>query len=186
MKHLLYILLLLTALLGSCGEVTDEYSRYPCYLVVDNSLHNDATLASAMTANTGVFVTVTITTQSGAKYFVFKSNQGTETKTVFYAIDQRRQFILGQNGALIVGYGFSIDGIFYAYDRECPNCFDPNAIPMRSHPLTVSDNGFATCATCHRQYNLNNRGIIAQGDPGKRMTRYHASTTGWNGVLSVH
>jgi hypothetical protein len=186
MKHLLYILPLLAALLGSCGEVTDEYSRYPCYLVIDNLMHNDATLASAMTANTGVFVTVTITTQSGAKYFVFKSNQGTETKTVFYAIDQRRQFILGQNGALIVGYGFSIDGIFYAYDRECPNCFDPNAIPMRSHPLTVSDNGFATCATCHRQYNLNNRGIIAQGDPGKRMTRYHASTTGWNGVLSVH
>lgn len=185
MKHLLYILLLLTALLGSCGEVTDEYSRYPCYLVVDNSLHNDATLASAMTSHAGVFVTVTIMTQSGAKYFVFKSNQGTETKTVFYAIDQRRQFILGQNGALIVGYGFSIDGTFYAYDRECPNCFDPNAIPMRSHPLTVSDQGFATCATCHRQYNLNNGGIIAQGDPGKKMTRYHASTTAPDGVLSV-
>ncbi len=185
MRRLLYMLPLLAVLLGSCGDVTDEYSRYPCYLLIDNAVHNDATIASAMTAHAGVFVTVTITTQGGARYFVFKSNQGIETKTVFNAIDLRRQFILGQNGALIVGYGFSVDGIFYAYDRECPNCFDPNAIPMRSHPLTVNDQGFATCATCHRQYNLNSGGIIAQGDPGKQMTRYYATTTGPYGVLGV-
>lgn len=31
--------------------------------------------------------------------------------------------------------------IFYAYDAECPNCFDLNALPMRSYPLTVTGDG---------------------------------------------
>lgn len=180
-----YLLPAITALLLSCGNTVDEYSRVPTYLLIDNAVHNDATLAAAMTAHAGVFVTVTITTQGGAKYFTFKSNQGTESKTVFNAIDQRRSFILGMNSALIVGYGHSIDGIFYAYDRECPNCFNPDNLPMRSYPLTVDSRGMAACANCKRTYDLNNGGLVATGDAGKKMTRYYASTTGPYGILSV-
>jgi hypothetical protein len=175
----------IAAPLTSCGNTVDEYSKVPSYLVIDNSVHNDATLASAMTPHSGVYVIVTITTQNGAKYFNFKSNQGTESKTIFNAIDDGRSFILGLNKALIVGYGNSIDGIFYAYDRECPNCFDPDNLPLRSYPLTISSSGIGSCANCKRTYDLNNGGLIATGDAGEKLTRYYTSTTGPYGVLSV-
>lgn len=182
--------LLMTALLCSCGDTTSEFSKSPCRLYINNQTeHHDAVLAQAMTQYSGVFVTVTLTSQSGAQYFAFKSNQGGSSTAIFMKPDQERlknsQIILGMNGALIVGYGNSTDGTFYAYDRECPNCFDPNALPMKSYPLTVGSNGIATCATCHRGYDLNNGGVVAAGDGGTKMTRYYASTTGPYGVLSV-
>ena len=178
------------ATLVSCGNTTSKYSRAACRLYINNQTeHHDAVLAQAMTPYAGVFVTITNTTKSGAQYFVFKNNQGGSSQAIFMKPDQERQqrglIILGMNNALIVGYGNSTDQTFYAYDRECPNCFDPNALPMRSFPLTVGSNGIATCATCHRGYDLNNGGIVAQGEGGKKMTRYYATTTGDYGVLNV-
>ena len=102
-------------------------------------------------------------------------------------IDARRTLILGYNNGIIVGYGsLNVPPIFYAYDRECPNCFDPNALPVKSKPLSVSTNGLATCKVCKRQYDLNNDGFVSSGDNGKRLTRYRANTTGPFGVLSVN
>ncbi len=51
-----------------------------------------------------------------------------------------------------------------------------------SHRLTMDTRGFATCPTCKRQYDLNNRGITSNG---KKLLRYRGSTTGPLGVLSV-
>ena len=103
------------------------------------------------------------------------------------ALDSRRTLILGYNNGIIVGFGtLNNPATFYAFDRECPNCFDSQAIPIRSHPLSVGTNGMATCPTCKRQYNLNNDGFVAAGDNGKRLTRYMARTTGPFGVLSVN
>jgi len=180
--------LLSMTLLVSCGDTVSEYSTAPCYLYIDNQTHNDAMLAQAMTQYSGVFVTITTTTQSGAQYFVFTNNQGGSSRVAFDAKDKLRQqngqLILGMNGGLIVGYG-NLSGEFYAYDRECPNCFDPNALPVRSYRLTVSSAGIATCANCHRTYDLNNGGIVAKGDGGKQMTRYPANKPGAYGVLQV-
>ena len=180
--------LLSMTLLVSCGDTVSEYSTAPCYLYIDNQTHNDAMLAQAMTQYSGVFVTITTTTQSGAQYFVFTNNQGGSSRVAFDAKDKLRQqngqLILGMNGGLIVGYG-NLSGEFYAYDRECPNCFDPNALPVRSYRLTVSSAGIATCANCHRTYDLNNKGLVASGEGGKKMSRYPATTTGANGILIV-
>jgi hypothetical protein len=86
-----------------------------------------------------------------------------------------------------VGYGaLSQPAVLYAFDRECPNCFDPAAIPLRSKPLSMSSSGIATCNVCKRQYDLNNNGFISAGEEGKRLTRYRATTTGPYGVLSVN
>ncbi len=142
-----------------------------------------------MTPLSGIFVTITTTSKSGAQYFVFTNNQGHSSQVVFDAKDKQRQqagqLILGLNGAIIVGYGFSTSQTFYAYDRECPNCFDSNALPLRSYPLKVNSAGIASCSNCHRTYDLNNGGIIASGNGGKKMTRFHAATTGANGLLIV-
>ena len=180
------ILTLLTATFASCGEAEFEYSSAPCYLIIDNSLHQDATLASALTQYSGTYVTITIITKSGARYFSFTNNVGKHTESIFNAYDERRSLILGYNGGLIVGYGNSIDGILYAFDHECPNCFDPNMLPLKSRPLSVSENGIATCSYCKRQYNLNIGGFICKGDKGKKMTKYNCPPTKPYGILSVN
>lgn len=182
--------LLATILLSSCGKTENEFSTHPCVLIFDNSTHNDATLAAAMTPYSGTFVTITLTNHGGARYFKFSSNQGISSESILDAIDQRRSMILGMNDALIVGYGNLPDNKsnlpFYAFDRECPNCFDPDEIPVRSYPLHVNTAGIATCNTCKRKYNLNNGGILSDGDAGNKMTRYRASTTGSYGILAVN
>jgi len=91
------------------------------------------------------------------------------------------------NNGLIVGYGnLSDPPIFYAFDRECPNCYDDSRVPIRSFPLRMTSNGMAVCQTCQREYDMNNGGNIVKGDGGNKLTRYRASTTGPYGVLSVN
>jgi hypothetical protein len=172
---------------SSCGDTQSEYSSRTCYFVFDNDAHLDPTLAAAMTPYSGVFTTVTQTMKGGARYFVFKSNQQTQSESIFNAIDTRRTLIMGMNDGLIVGYGVLSDPVtFYAYDRECPNCFDPNRIPIRSYALTTTSNGMAVCNTCKRKYDMNNGGNLVEGDAGKKLTRYRAATTGPYGKLSVN
>lgn len=181
--------LLSMTLLSACGDAESEFSTAPCSVYIDNQTHNNATLAEAMTPLSGIFVTITTTSKSGAQYFVFTNNQGRSSQVVFDAKDKQRQqagqLILGLNGAIIVGYGFSTSQTFYAYDRECPNCFDSNALPLRSYPLTVNSAGIASCSHCHRTYDLNNGGIIASGNGGKMLKPYPSVTTGAYGLLSV-
>lgn len=176
-------LLLLPLFLAACGHTESEFSRRPCFLIIENNLHNDATLASAMQPQSGIFVRVTLTGVNPS-YFAFNSNQGLSSKSIFNAKDDQRSLILGMNNGLIVGQSYY--GQFYAYDLQCPNCFDPDALPVRSHPLTFTTNGQASCSNCHRTYDLNNGGIVASGDAGNKLTRYYAATTGPYGVLSVN
>lgn len=39
------------AMLGACGDTEFRYSNYHCNLTLDNAIHQDATLASAMDSN---------------------------------------------------------------------------------------------------------------------------------------
>ena len=135
----------------------------------------------------GIFCLIKSEVQAGATYFAFTNNAGQSSRSIINAIDQRRTNIIGYNNGVIVGFGtLDYPAVFYAYDKECPNCFDPNALPVRSKPLTMSSNGLATCNVCHRQYNMNSDGIVVAGDSGKKMTRYRASTTGPFGILAVN
>ena len=188
MKRILFALALMALSVTSCGDTENEFTIGVCLLVIDNATHQDPTLASAMNANApGTFCLVKKETKNGATYFTFTNNAGLSSSKIQNAIDQRRSSIIGYNNGIIVGFGaLSNPATFYAYDHECPNCFDPNAIPMKSRPLSMSSSGQATCAVCHRQYDLNNNGFISSGEAGKRLTRYRANTTGPFGVLSVN
>ncbi len=134
-----------------------------------------------MTQYGGIFTTIT----SSNNKFSFSNNQGHVSTQNISAREQQVGFSLGHNNGIIVGYGFGTEGIFYCYDRECPNCFDPDAMPIRSKPISVDEFGIGSCKTCHRQYDLNNGGIVSDGDNGKKLTRYHATTTGPYGVLNI-
>lgn len=186
-----YSLAFLLALLASCGADDNTYSSLRLAIYIDNSTHQDATLATAMnSASPGVFCHISYETSS--RSFLFKSNQGQQSRSRLNAKETEMGFYsrIGMNNGIIVGYGnlsTSASGgyTFYAYDAQCPNCFDYNAIPVKSYPLTMDTAGIATCAKCNRQYNMNTGGNCVN-DSGKGMTTYRSSTTGALGYLVVN
>lgn len=173
---------LVGGILAGCSTET-TFTSYPCYLVLDNSIHQDPTLASAMNANSpGVFCIIVC--NESKQQFSFTNNYGATSAKNFTAIDLRRTRALGTNGALIVGFG-TLTGEIYAYDRECPNCFDPDAIPVRSKPLSMDTRGIATCNVCRREYDMNNGGNCISEGGVSGLRRYRCGTTGPFGILNV-
>ncbi len=185
-----FLLSLLACLpLVACKNAIDEYCRRPCYVVINNAEHVDATLAAAMNnMSPGTFCLIRKTMSGGASQFAFSTNTGLSSTQLFTAKEQRMSLIFGLNNGVIVGYGNADNpATFYAYDYECPNCFDPDAIPVKSKPLTMDEKGHATCKVCGRVYDMNNRGYIIQGETQNSLplNRFPASTTGAMGVLVV-
>ena len=186
---------LLTALLTACTGDDNTYSNFHCNLYIDNSVHQDATLQSAMNPMApGTFCLIKYTASPTPTYN-FTSNQGQHSTSPFNAIDTQRGNTrrIGMNNGLYVGYANLLPDLngsyaFVAYDAQCPNCFDYNQLPLRNYPLTGNSAGIATCANCKRQYDLNNGGNCrnskAAGDKG--LTRYRATTSGPLGMLYVN
>ena len=187
----IFSLTLLLASLASCGADDNTYRSLRLAIYIDNSTHQDATLATAMNAaSPGVFCRVSY--EASSRSFVFASNQGQQSKSRLNAKETEMGFYgrIGMNNGIIVGYGNLSTGAsgaytFYAYDAQCPNCFDYNAIPVKSYPLTMNTAGIATCAKCKRQYNMNTGGNCVN-DSGKGLTTYRSSTTGALGYLVVN
>lgn len=189
-KILSFCLALLTAVFSGCADDGYEYDDYHCNLTIDNSVHLDNTLAASMNPMVpGIFCKISYTLKGGAKWFVFENNANQSSESIFNAVDDRlnSHLRIGKQNALIIGYGNAgSPARFYAYDGQCPNCFDLNKIPLREHRLTLSFGGIVTCPTCHRQYDLNAGGYITKGDDGNMLKPYRAETTGPNGVLHVY
>lgn len=174
----------------ACSGDDYTYSSYHCNLVIDNATHLDATLASAMNMmSPGVFCKITY--NNSKKAYVFTNNQGQSSSKPLYQEELTRLANgsrVGLNNGIIVGYGnlSSTDNggyTFYAYDAECPNCFDFNAIPLRSYPLSMTSDGIAKCANCKRKYNMNTGGYCITG---KKLTTYRAASSGALGSLMVN
>lgn len=187
------VLLMLVVLLSSCGDVVDyEYSSHRNFFTFHNETHQDPILASAMNPlSPGVYCTIRTNVVSGRYCFFFENNQGLKSSAPvwFDGIDLRLESWkhVGLNNGLIVGYGNLENPYpFYAYDLQCPNCFNTNTLPLRSYELKISSDGFGTCSNCHRKYNLNTGGNIVSGDSGKKLIRYRASCTDPYGVLGVN
>lgn len=179
--------LLFLFVLCACNGTQSEYSPLRCNVVIDNSNPYNSTLGTGMTPYSNIFVQIKTTVKNGAKLFVFTASDATSSERALTAIDLRRTLVLGLNNGIIVGWGtLSQPLTFYAFDNECPNCFDPNVYPLTSHPLTFMSGNRVTCKTCRRIYDLNNGGVIAEGDSGKKLTRYRASVTAPNGILTVN
>ena len=178
------VLLLSVGMLCSCEKSDFEYSSHRARLVYDNSLHLDPTLSSAMNAMApGIFCRISI---SGT-YFMFSNNQGQSSRQAMTSVEQQRLPVLGCNNesGIIVGFGLlTTPAEFFAYDAQCINCYENDGRPR--YLLSISTDGRATCGKCGRTYNLNTGGIVTDGGEGKKLARFHASTTGPNGVLSVN
>ena len=178
-------------LLGACSA-ENEFSTWPCRFAYDNSINQDATLATAMDANSrGVFCQITESSRGGVKYLSFVNNQGEHSQVRETAMEQQANFILGLNNGIIVGYQTLVtDGFgagFAAYDVQCPNCVRATGNDISpNYRIVMSQTGVATCSKCGKQYDLNFGGIILNGEKGdKGLEKYRAATSGPLGLITV-
>ena len=180
-------LFLLSLTLCSCSNDSFDFSSQHAYLVFDNSIHQDATLQSALNPlSPGVFCRVSESTEGSTVFFNFESNQGQTSRQKANADDMRRTRAIGlyNRTGIIVGYGnLSSPAVLYAYDSQCPNCYAETN--MLNYKLSMNTQGIATCARCKREYDLNNNGLVGNGN-GKKLIKYRVSATGPLGVLSVN
>ena len=175
----------LICLLCSCGDSEFEYTGHRAYFVFDNSLHLDPTLTASMNSmSPGVFCRIWI---ADASHISFENNQGLSSRTVINAAEQQRRMDLGvyNQSGIIVGFGtLSQPAVFYAYDAQCPNCYEESNMPR--YQLSMDTAGRASCKNCGRSYDMNNGGIVSSGPGGNKLFRYHASTTGPTGILAIN
>lgn len=98
--------------------------------------------------------------------------------------------VLGLNNGIIVGFqtlNQSPNGGFVAYDVQCPNCVrrENNTLNPK-FAVALSNTGIATCGKCGKKYDLNNGGIVQNGEQGDvGLAKYLATTTGPFGYLSA-
>ena len=153
-------------LLTSC-KADEEYSTHACRFSYNNMIHNDATLASALDANSrGVFCLISEKTRAGARYLVFESSLGMKSEQIETAEEVEAKF---------------------GYDVQCPNCVRrENNTVNPNYRVTMESSGIATCGKCGKKYDMNNGGIVQNGEEDDRgLDKYVASTTGPFGVVSV-
>ncbi len=164
-----------------------EYSTWPCRFDYDNAIHQDQTLATAMNVDSrGVFCKIS---ESGV-YYTFQNNQNMKSQQPKTAEESQRNYVLGVNNGIIVGFqtfNTTPYGGFVAYDAQCPNCVrNTNNYLNPKFPLSMSTSGIASCSRCGKKYDLNNGGIIQNGEEGDvGLEKYLASSTGPLGYLSA-
>ena len=192
MRNLGFCLLAFSCWLLTSCKADDEYSTHACRFSYNNMIHNDPTLASALEANSrGVFCLISEHIRAGVHYIAFENNLGQTSKQQETAEEVEAKFILGLNNGIIVGFQTlnteGPNGGFVGYDVQCPNCvrhFNNTANP--NYRVTMESSGIATCSKCGKKYDLNNGGIVQNGDEGDSgLDKYVASTTGRFGVVSV-
>ena len=191
MKATLPVFLFISLLLAACAA-ENEYSSWPCRFAYDNSIGQDATLATAMEPNArGVFCLITETSQNGVKYLNFRNSHDLTSQKRETFTEQQADFVLGLNNGIIVGYQtFVTEGFgqgFAGYDVQCPNCVRrENNTLSPNYRVQMSSSGIATCPKCGLKYDLNNGGIVQNGKQGDTgLEKYAASTTGPLGYISV-
>jgi len=178
-----YLLALL--LLTGCSNDEAEYSEWPCRFAYDNQVHNVSILASAISGGArGTFCLITEHTQKGVKYLNFEDNYGKKSDPIAETAEEvQAKFILGLNNGIIVGFQTLNQepyGGFVGYDVQCPNCVrrENNTINP-NYRVTMESNGIATCGKCGSKYDMNNGGLITNGQEGDTgLQKYVAMTDG--------
>lgn len=118
--------------------------------------------------------------------FIFSNPQGSTSRNMT-AADTYKGFYMGLSGFIVglpsipeLGYDYSI---VTCYDLACRNCYEEDCVTKR---LTLNTDGTASCSKCNRIYNLNNQGIVAQGDAGKSLYRYRVTYSPSSNAISIN
>ena len=174
LKKTLLLLICLMMATACADDVQTVYSKYRADFVYDKVSTTDP-LYKALTG-AGMFCS--IYRQGGKQYFTspYETTYRNLTDLNLY---QRYVTING----FIVGLanqtemGTTVLPLL-CYDRVCPNCYEEG----HNYSLALQENGFAYCSRCKRKYNLNDGGLIAEGDNGLKLIRYHIMYDGLNNM----
>lgn len=176
-----FLSLFFVLLLFSCSndDVESTYAAFHAYFRFDKVM-TTAPLYSALTAP-GEYCSVYI--DNSASNIIFQSTTSSLpvaiTSITYY---QKIQFIAG----LIVGESNVPDMTtmqlpLLAFDRACPNCYEKNSV---TKPLSLKESGFAYCDRCKRTYDLNNLGLVVDGQQGDiKLFRYRISYNSSNTMV---
>lgn len=169
-----YLLLAPLFLLPSCSDdIESTYSSYSAYFVC-TTVATIPQLNSALNS-WGVFTTI----RSSVGTYIFTDESGESTSIQATTLSNYLNFYMGIGG-FIVGLPSipelgSDTSVPVCFDLACSNCYEDYAI---ARTLTLEESGTAHCGSCDRTYDLNNLGIITDGDAGISLFRYRITYTG--------
>ncbi len=176
-ERLLAAIIMLSGLV-SCTQSDSLYCHIPASLVVDNVYQAPALYTACNSL--GEFCKVTM---DGQKIYFQGSKETSSINRV--ALGNYTATILGLGG-LIIGLpdlpeiGKDVSQVV-CFDLNCPNCYEQYEGITKRMELSGST---ARCKGCGRTYDLNNLGIVSQGDKGRPLYRYRVSYVGTALVVS--
>lgn len=163
-------------MLMGCGNSQEDISSEPCYFYFSLANHPASILRNSLTGINS-FVRVRCgyrSTASGARVMhvyvgAFGAN-AEEDNTITSELELRHDYVLGVYNLLYIGYSTG-DNKLMAYDGQCPNCYGETGLTR--YALDWSHSGlYVRCSSCGREYDLNNRGFVVDGN-GKALIRYN-------------
>ncbi len=162
----------IVGLMGSCQKADSTYASLPAYFTMENIYQ--APVLYAACYSMGEFCT--ITTQGNT--FVFSGIKSTSAVNRT-ALNNYTGFYLGLSG-FIVGLPnipeMGQDNCqVVCFDLACSHCYQEYSITKK---MELQEGGYSYCASCHRKYNLNNLGIVSEGEAGRPLYRYRVTLLG--------
>lgn len=121
---------------------------------------------------------------SSGSYYVFTDAEGNGTQYTLTQLDKYTP--LEAVSGLVIGMPSvpDLSGNFpvVCYDLVCPNCYSESAITRR---LSFSALTEMECGRCHRKYDLNNGGLVIDGEQGRKLYRYRVNYNSASNALVV-
>lgn len=178
MKNLLTILLGFVLLSACSGDavVENKYSGYTARFSF-SPVNAVPTLYRACNS-LGDFCMIDMPI-GGANQIRFRGFSSTDyyAKT---AIQGYQSFLLGIGGVIIIGLPNmaepgAMQSTVTCYDGCCSSCYRQSNI---TKPLELDEFGIVNCPSCHRKYDMNNQGMVIEGEKGHSLFRYAVSYNG--------
>lgn len=160
--------------LSACNSSDGIFTRLPAYFVMDNVLQAPVLYTSLQSM--GEFCTIRATNN---KYEFASPTLPTPSYINATQLSNLSGFYMGLSG-FIVGLpnipelGQEQSRVV-CFDLACSNCYHNSNITKR---MQLQEGGYAHCHTCNRTYDLNNQGLVMQGEAGKSLFRYRVSYAG--------
>lgn len=171
-------------LVGCKGEVVDEFCHHTASFRFDFQYgHTQSYLYAALNSSNYFTYVTTQLVNGGPEYKLITEVYGNKEKSeeiITEAVLTQSGRILGLNNGLIVGRSSFQNGELYAFDSQCPNCF--NETSQKKYLLKFQDSSNVTCDRCKRVYGLLNGGVVVSDEIGhevnEKLFRYRATYSG--------
>lgn len=162
---------------SSCTQAENLYDSWHVYFVAQNT--NTIDVLNAALTGMGEFC-IAVKKGNTMEYTNLKKT----TPVSLTAIDLRRNYLFGRGTGFVIGHTSLISSRFpdqvVCYDAVCSNCYENFSINRNVQLLSGSR---AQCSSCQRIYDLNELGMVTQGEAGRSLYRYRARYTPFQLVI---